>query len=113
MEYFWRSVPRLQSCIIDSRSEPPTPVTSLDVANLTFDRVLGRLQLAVSWNHPEIANGEVVEYELQIEGKSAVNLQDPVEMNTTFYSQTFPVRTKWFAWFNINRVDGCWAEIMH
>lgn len=91
VEYFWRSVPRLQSCIIDSRSEPPTPVTSLDVANLTFDRVLGRLQLAVSWNHPEIANGEVVEYELQIEGKSAVNLQDPVEMNTTFYSQTLQV----------------------
>ena len=91
--YFWRSVPRLQSCVVDSSSEPPTPVTSVDATDVIFDRILGRLQMAVIWGHPEVANGELVDYELQIEtgDESTAN---SVEASTTLYSQTFPVRTK-------------------
>ena len=85
-QYFWRNVPRMQSCLIDSQSLPPAPMSNISVSELEFDKS-GILLLTLTWLPPTTANGLITEYEVRIEE----NLPDQGDRDGQVHTQRFPV----------------------
>ena len=85
-QYFWRNVPRIQSCLIDSQSLPPAPMSNISVSELEFDKS-GVLLLTLTWLPPTTANGLITEYEVRI----GENLPDQEDRDGQVHTQRFPV----------------------
>ena len=84
----------MQSCLIDSQSLPPAPMSNISVSELEFDDS-GVLLLMLTWLPPTTANGLTTEYEVRI----GENLPDQGDWDGRVHTQRYPVSQH--AWISV------------
>lgn len=84
----------MQSCIIDSESLPPVPMSNITASELQVDE-LGQLIFRLTWSAPTITNGRITEYEVRI-GSGPIHKTETVPTQSggdgQVYMKRFPVR---------------------